>query len=257
MEPAPDYPRLRRLQYYSNLYKDYHEANQKLLPGKLTGDNVLGIARMVKWWQSLASKVPGAPPPKPRLLDYGSGKGYQYLARRVHNEWGGILPICYDPGVIQLSDRPHGRFNGIICTDVMEHLEKEDIEDALNDIRAYIDTQFHSFVYFNISCRLAWKTFADGTNLHKTVELPDFWDPLIKKAFKGSGVKLSVHYQLPPPGEEVKNEVEDGAGNPDPSGGHPLPDSVGEGADVPGEGLVPAEEDQGGNGVRAEEEGCT
>jgi hypothetical protein len=47
-----------------------------------------------------------------RLLDYGSGKGYQYLARRYHERWGGLLPHCYDIGVQQLSPSPRASSAG-------------------------------------------------------------------------------------------------------------------------------------------------
>jgi cyclopropane fatty-acyl-phospholipid synthase-like methyltransferase len=108
------------------------------------------------------------------LLDYGSGKGYQYLRDRVHDVWGGILPTCYDVGVFQLKHRPKGVFDGIICTDVMEHIHRDDIDTVLSDIFSFVSPG--GFVYFNIFCNPAAKTFRDGTNVHLTVEMPKWWE---------------------------------------------------------------------------------
>lgn len=244
LSEAPDYPRPYRLDYYTRLYGPYHNQNEKFLAGKLTAENVQGIARMVDWWHKTSGLTT-----QPRLLDYGSGKGYQYLSRRIHEEWGGSLPYCYDPGVFHFSKRPKGRFDGIICTDVMEHLEEQDVLDVLADLRAYATKP--AFLYMTICCRKAWKKFDDGSNLHKTIKPPEWWEPLIKHAFKGSEVVVRRSYVLPAEGQE--DGVEAGAGDTDPSAGHPLPDGPGEGTDAGGEGNVPAQEDQGGDGVRPEE----
>ncbi len=111
-----------------------------------------------------------------RLLDYGSGKGYQYLQRRVHEQWGGLLPHCYDIGVKQLSKRPKSKFDGIICTDVMEHIEEADVPMILADIFDLVD-RGPAFVYFYIACRPArQKRLPDGRNVHLTIKPPAWWD---------------------------------------------------------------------------------
>jgi SAM-dependent methyltransferase len=111
-----------------------------------------------------------------RLLDYGSGRGYQYLRDRVHEVWG-ILPYCYDIGVRQLSDRPEGVFDGIICTDVLEHIDEEDLPEILQDLFGYV--RVGGFVYLEICCRPAFKLLENGENVHLTVRNPDWWRALI------------------------------------------------------------------------------
>lgn len=109
-----------------------------------------------------------------RLLDYGSGKGYQYLLRRVHERWGGILPVCYDVGVWQLSERPQGLFDGIICTDVMEHIAEPDVDKVLGDVLSFAGE--NAFALFGIACRPATKFLPDGRNAHLTVQPPKWWE---------------------------------------------------------------------------------
>jgi hypothetical protein len=104
------------------------------------------------------------------LLDYGSGKGLQYLVKRIHEAWG-ILPYCYDPGWRPLSERPTRTFDGVICTDVMEHVAPERVDRTLRDIYSFADR----FVFFAISCATSSKTLPDGTPCHITVEGPEFW----------------------------------------------------------------------------------
>lgn len=112
-----------------------------------------------------------------RLLDYGSGKGMQYVARRCHMRWGGVLPECYDPGFPPLSDRPNGLFDGIICTDVMEHIAEADVRSVLDDIFGLLNRNTsETFVFFSIACRPACrKTLADGSDVHVTIKPPDWW----------------------------------------------------------------------------------
>jgi len=128
-----------------------------------------------------------------RLLDYGSGKGYQYLARRVHNHWG-ILPHCYDPGVRQLRDCPEGPFQGIICTDVMEHIEERDVDRILDHIFSLTDPNRHGFVFFAIACRPAKrKRLPDGRDVHVTIRPPDWWRERLAR-FERSGLVIEAEF---------------------------------------------------------------
>ena len=129
-----------------------------------------------------------------RLLDYGSGKGYQYLRDRIHDVWGGILPHCYDPGVRQLIKRPEGLFDGVICTDVMEHIDRRDVGLVLTDIFGFLRPG--GFAYFNIYCGPSGKKFPDGTDVHLTVETPEWWEKQIGR-FRTAGRIIKVDYAYP------------------------------------------------------------
>lgn len=115
------------------------------------------------------------------LLDYGCGKGYQYLVRRVHERWGNILPTCYDVGVRQLAERPEGIFDGVICTDMLEHIEETDVPRILDDLLHYAG----KFMVLGISCRPEQndvKKLSDGRGVHICVREPSWWSSRIREA---------------------------------------------------------------------------
>lgn len=155
---------------YAKLYTELHR-NEKAFAGYSIKNYVDDIAGLVEWTSAK------------RILDYGSGKGYQYLKRRLHEAWG-ILPHCYDVGVRQLQERPEGKFDGIICTDVMEHIAESDIDWVLNDIFSFVEPRVSSdkFAFFAIACRpAAKKMLPDGRNVHLTVKPPSWWQEKLDK----------------------------------------------------------------------------
>jgi hypothetical protein len=118
-----------------------------------------------------------------RILDYGCGKGIQYSEHCVHDGWGGLMPVLYDVGVKEFAQKPTGAFDGLICTDVMEHIDPPDVNAILSDIFSYLpprDDGGESFAFFWISCRPAKrKTLPDGRGVHLTVRHGDWWDEVI------------------------------------------------------------------------------
>ena len=65
---------------YEKAYGQMHDANDRSFSGYSIKRYVQEIAALV----SALDSWPQYNNDKPRLLDYGSGKGYQYLAKRVH-----------------------------------------------------------------------------------------------------------------------------------------------------------------------------
>lgn len=171
---------------YAAMYSEMHD-KQKVFPGTSIKSYVSEIAQCVRLY-------------RPRsLLDYGSGKGFQYLVHRVHEQWGGLLPHCYDVGVRQLSEKPKGPFDGVICTDVMEHIDEPDVNEILGDIFSMVpmrDDGGTSFAFFAIACRpAAKKVLPDGRNVHLCVKPPEFWDAKLA-AFKRDGLVIRAEYDL-------------------------------------------------------------
>ncbi len=114
------------------------------------------------------------------IVTHNCGKGMQYLSKRAHEAWGGILPVCYDVGVPLLSARPQGQFDGVVCTDVMEHIETADVPAVLEDLFSFVATHPSgpkAFAFFSICCKPAkHKTLPDGRNVHLTVKPPGWWN---------------------------------------------------------------------------------
>ena len=104
------------------------------------------------------------------LLDYGCGKGHQYLVMRAHKRWR-VLPHCYDPAVPGLDVMPPGMFGGVICTDVLEHVPEEEVVLVL----ARIFSRAKRFVFLTVCTREAKKKLPDGRNAHLTIRPEDWW----------------------------------------------------------------------------------
>lgn len=153
---------------YTKVYRHLHGQDQLTFHGATCVQYAERIARLVKCVGPRA------------ILDYGSGKGAQYLRHRIHMRWGGLLPECYDPGVPYLSKRPKGPYQGIICCDVLEHIAQDDVPMILDDIFGLLDTTCPAFLFLSISCRPSkHRTLPDGRNIHLTIQPPEWWHELI------------------------------------------------------------------------------
>jgi hypothetical protein len=153
---------------YHEAYGEMHAANRDHFAGLSIMPHVPAITALIK---RHGSKT---------LLDYGCGKGHQYVEAQVHETFG-IMPALYDPGVKAFARRPKQRYDGVICTDVMEHIEHGDVKAVLRDVFRYS----RHWVFFSISTRAAKKTLPDGRNVHLTIKPGRWWDEKIKKAAKG------------------------------------------------------------------------
>jgi hypothetical protein len=144
---------------YAKLYGDIHQS-QKRFPGFSIKAYLNAITDLVAAHQPVA------------MLDYGSGKGRQYSERRYHDAWG-ILPTCYDIGVPEFAAKPIGQFGGVICTDMLEHIDKPDVPVMLDELIRYVE--LGGFLFLGISCRPTRKKLPDGRDVHLTIEPPQWW----------------------------------------------------------------------------------
>jgi hypothetical protein len=132
------------------------------------------------------------------LLDYGAGKGMQYTWRGLtlkdgrtvgdlKSFWGVESITCYDAAYPPFTQLPAGRFDGVVCTDVLEHCPESDIEWILDEIFGYAD----KFVYGNIACHLAKSILPNGENAHCTARPESWWKPrLARVAARRPGVRF-------------------------------------------------------------------
>lgn len=109
-----------------------------------------------------------------RLLDYGCGMGRQYTHERAHLALGVQVPVLYDPAVAEWVVKPAGKFDGVICTDVLEHVPEEHLElrTVVEEIAAFA-TQW---AFISVCCRPSKHIrFDDGTNVHVTIHPFEWW----------------------------------------------------------------------------------
>jgi hypothetical protein len=104
-------------------------------------------------------------------LDYGSSNHKDCLKRHFHKKYPGeLLFYEYDPAVESKSGLPQPA-DMVVCTDVLEHIEPELLDNVLQHIR---DCMLKCG-YFVISTIEARSILSDGRNAHLIVEDKEWW----------------------------------------------------------------------------------
>lgn len=162
---------------YIDMYKQMHE-DPNLYEGSAL---VLHAERIKNIIVSTQAKT---------LLDYGCGKGDQYHKEKLHDEYlRGILPTLYDPAVEQYSVKPTSTFDGVICTDVLEHIPEDQLAEVIKELISYAD----KFVYLGI-CNTPAKSFLpNGENSHVTLKSFDWWVDFIQPFANDKYVMIYVY----------------------------------------------------------------
>jgi len=107
------------------------------------------------------------------VLDYGCGK--QTLARSLP-----AYRICgYDPGIPGMDASPTP-MDLVVCTDVLEHIEPDCIDDVLDDLQRVTKK-----VLFATICVVpAYHKLPDGRNAHLIVKPLKWWLTRVMDRFK-------------------------------------------------------------------------
>jgi hypothetical protein len=85
--------------------------------------------------------------------------------------WAGAEVSCYDPGYRPFAGPIEERYDGVICTDVVEHVADDDIPWLLDELFR----RARHFVYVVAACYLARKKLPNGENAHVTLQPPSWW----------------------------------------------------------------------------------
>ncbi len=136
------------------------------------------------------------------VLDYGSGKGVKYKAsditvkgeraKSVQAYWGVDTLTCFDPGYAPYSTLPTGTFDGVICTDVLEHIPDSDLPWMLEEQFRFAN----KFVFGNIASYPAEKMLPNGENAHCTIQPAAWWHDLIRRVKASSGSKADYLFMV-------------------------------------------------------------
>jgi len=138
---------------YIEQYKEYHKDYTKY-PGDNLAPQLHHILELIQITQSTT------------LLDYGCGKGNQWI-----NNILPVKPTLYDPAVPQYENKPKGQFDGVISTDVMEHIPEEQISQVFREISTYATR----FVFLCIATNPAIAVLPNGENAHCTLKPLEWW----------------------------------------------------------------------------------
>ena len=113
------------------------------------------------------------------VLDFGSGAGTlkrhieQHLLRRVDDP---VTVFEYDPSVPGKATLPNTMFDLIVTTDVMEHVERESLDETLDWIAEHSRRQFH-----HIDCNDTEDRLPDGRDVHLIVRPPHWWESYLNR----------------------------------------------------------------------------
>jgi 2-polyprenyl-3-methyl-5-hydroxy-6-metoxy-1,4-benzoquinol methylase len=112
------------------------------------------------------------------ILDYGCGKALLHNELQARcEEFNQTCTIeNYDPAMPEFATPPSPA-HLVVCTDVMEHVEPEFLDNVLADLKRLT---LHT-LYLAISTRKSAKTLPDGRNTHLIVKPADWWLPKLRK----------------------------------------------------------------------------
>lgn len=199
--PSPRYVEL------GSLYRRMHVEGERFLgeppertfPGSSLMLQVGRIKRMIE--------ATGAQ----NVLDYGCGKGQQYEMRTldrgdegtfdcVQDYWDVDYVHCYDPSYAPYSELPRGTFDGVVCTDVLEHCPEEDVDWIVDELFSYANR----FVFANVASYPARKRLPNGENAHVTLKPADWWQRVFaSSASRRPGVVWQCWISEPGPGDKL------------------------------------------------------
>lgn len=172
--PSPRYLELNRM--YAEMHRDGDRINSIPADKTFSGVSLLPVAPQIK----RAIEATGAA----TLLDYGCGKGTQYgkpYAAPDGTRWDNVIEYWgvrevhrYDPAYAPYTELPAGSFDGVICTDVLEHCPEEDMTWIVDELFGFANM----FVFANVACYPAHKVLPNGENAHCTIRPPDWWERL-------------------------------------------------------------------------------
>lgn len=100
------------------------------------------------------------------VLDYGCGKGS--LVNALLD--AGYDAKGYDPAIEAYSEPPEPA-DVVVCTDVLEHIEPERLNDVLDELQRL--TKKAAFLL--VSTSVAKRTLPDGRNAHLIVKHSNWW----------------------------------------------------------------------------------
>jgi|TARA_R100001530_G_scaffold84337_1_gene58766 uncharacterized protein YlzI (FlbEa/FlbD family) len=138
------------------------------------------------------------------ILDYGSGKAkFHKLLFNTSKTPGAPLNINivpYDPAYEPFSTKPTGKFELVLCIDVMEHVQEDKVEEVLEDIFSFAND-----VFITISCYPATQILLNGKNAHYTIKESEWWKEKLKPY---DGKYTAIFQTRPERGESIINKEE-------------------------------------------------
>jgi len=132
-----------------------------------------------------------------RVLDFGCA--HQALKTQLEFLQPSVRVVGYDPAIPSLSEFPDGKFDIIVATDVLEHIEPEYIADTLK----LFDQRCTRAMFFVIGTVETGKKLSNGYDHHLIVQSRQAWEawfaqmlPRWRYVFEGENKKDFVCWLL-------------------------------------------------------------
>ena len=105
------------------------------------------------------------------VIDYGCGKNT--LAMQLEHKYNYKKMVGWDPGNTVYSDREvlEAHYEGLVCSDVLEHIEPEYLDNVLKEIYNLANVYF-----LRIALCPSNKDLPDGRNAHLIIESSEWWN---------------------------------------------------------------------------------
>jgi len=170
--PSPRYAELQG--YYKSLHNDGDSLRgyrpEEMFDGRSLKPHTATIKHLLMSYRAAS------------LIDYGCGKamGYDNVelnlpdGRKVNGLREFFAPAqitLYDPGYAPFNKYPEKPADGLVSTDVLEHIPEADIGWVLDEMFRL----GQRFVFCTIACYPARKLLPDGSNAHVTLQPPSWW----------------------------------------------------------------------------------
>jgi hypothetical protein len=120
------------------------------------------------------------------LMDFGCGKPIFYNPSPYKKE---LEIYLYDPYYYKYRVAPLKKYDLVIATDVMEHIEKNNVNNVIQQIISYAKKA----IYLSICTRPAKKKLPDGSNAHVNIMSNLQWIKIITK-FKKKDLKIFIRF---------------------------------------------------------------
>lgn len=126
------------------------------------------------------------------ILDYGAGAGN--LEKNLLILLPNVIVHNYEPGIPKWNNKPNP-CKMVACTDVIEHIEPDCLNDVLNDLQRVIE----KYAFISISTVPAYRVLNNGWNAHICLKDPKEWKEIFEKKFNiiklnmfDSGIELEL-----------------------------------------------------------------
>lgn len=122
------------------------------------------------------------------ILDWGCGTAVQWHKQCLCDNTKSLMNVLgekvqgfyrYDPANNIYSQKPACSFDFVLCSDVLEHIPDNYLEEFFFEINSYVKKD--GIIFYSISTVPSRNKFNDGVNMHVNLKDPAEWYTILRK----------------------------------------------------------------------------